>query len=51
MQVLSFRILKQVIYEITTVIYRMQWNTCVCEHSGKGEIPADEAAKPEKQVS
>jgi len=26
-------------------------STCVWEHSGEGENPADEASNPEKQVS
>jgi hypothetical protein len=47
MQVLSCRILKQIIYEINTVICRVQWDTCVWEHSGEGENPADEAPKTE----
>jgi len=51
MQVVCCRILKPVIYELTTVIYRMQWNTCVWEHSVEKENPADETPKPEKNRS
>jgi hypothetical protein len=48
---LAFKELKQAIYQITTVIYGVQWNIYLGTYCGEGENTADKAPKPEKQVS